>query len=82
MLTVEVIKISASLQETLHNHKHESADEADALENGSSEYVANKITKKHEAESLLRNWPLMSSIIIYCIFSLQDVAYQEVSLQL
>ena len=28
--------------------------------------------------SLLKNWPLMSSIIVYCIFSLHDMAYSEV----
>ncbi|CAN0839701.1 Protein ZINC INDUCED FACILITATOR-LIKE 1 [Linum grandiflorum] len=28
--------------------------------------------------SLLRNWPLMSSIIVYCIFSLHDMAYTEI----
>ncbi|CAN1804381.1 Protein ZINC INDUCED FACILITATOR-LIKE 1 [Linum perenne] len=29
--------------------------------------------------SLLRNWPLMSSIIVYCVFSLHDMAYSEMS---
>ncbi|KAJ6428662.1 hypothetical protein OIU84_020352 [Salix udensis] len=29
-------------------------------------------------ESLLKNWPLMSSIIVYCIFSLHDMAYTEI----
>jgi len=28
--------------------------------------------------SLLKNWPLMSSIITYCVFSLHDTAYVEV----
>lgn len=28
--------------------------------------------------SLIKNWPLMSSIIVYCIFSLHDMAYTEV----
>jgi len=32
-------------------------------------------TKK---KSLFKNWPLMSSIIIYCIFSFHDMAYTEV----
>ena len=31
-------------------------------------------------KSLLRNWPLMSSIISYCVFSLHDTAYSEVPL--
>ncbi|CAM8926976.1 unnamed protein product [Rhodiola kirilowii] len=28
--------------------------------------------------SLLKNWPLMSSILVYCIFQLHDIAYSEV----
>ncbi|VAH75970.1 unnamed protein product [Triticum turgidum subsp. durum] len=28
--------------------------------------------------SLFTNWPLMSAITVYCLFSLQDVAYAEV----
>ena len=31
---------------------------------------------------LFKNWPLMSAITLYCIFSLQDVAYAEVKLPL
>lgn len=29
-------------------------------------------------ESLLRNRPLMAIIIVYCVFSLQEIAYSEV----
>jgi hypothetical protein len=29
-------------------------------------------------KSLWRNWPLMSSIIVYCVFSLHDMAYTEI----
>lgn len=29
-------------------------------------------------QSLLKNWPLMSSIIVYCVFQLHDMAYTEV----
>lgn len=32
-------------------------------------------------ESLFKNWPLMSSIIVYCVFSLHDMAYTEVCLK-
>lgn len=28
--------------------------------------------------SLIQNWPLMSSIIVYCVFSLQEMANTEV----
>ncbi|XP_024031110.1 protein ZINC INDUCED FACILITATOR 1 isoform X2 [Morus notabilis] len=29
-------------------------------------------------QSLLKNWPLMSSIIVYCVFQLHDMAYSEI----
>ncbi|PHT37167.1 Protein ZINC INDUCED FACILITATOR 1 [Capsicum baccatum] len=29
-------------------------------------------------KSLLKNWPLVSSIIVYCIFQLHDIAYLEI----
>ncbi|KAK7322512.1 hypothetical protein VNO77_25895 [Canavalia gladiata] len=63
------------LPETLHNHKM-SPDISEALENGSKEADNDKMTQK--TESVFRNWPLMSSIIIYCVFALHDVAYSEV----
>ena len=66
------------LQETLHNHNsnNESIDNSEALENGSSGASNEKTIQKNE--NLLRNWPLMSSILSYCVFSLHDIAYQEV----
>ncbi|CAI0410476.1 unnamed protein product [Linum tenue] len=63
-----------SAQETLHTHKEKRAacdDSFDALETASGE-------QKKQAASLLRNWPLMSSIMVYCIFSLHDMAYTEI----
>lgn len=35
-------------------------------------------TKTDSSESLYKNWPLMSSILVYCVFSLHDMAYTEV----
>ncbi|KAG6489470.1 hypothetical protein ZIOFF_050739 [Zingiber officinale] len=32
----------------------------------------------HPKKSLFKNWPLMSSVIVYCIFSLHDMAYTEI----
>jgi hypothetical protein len=32
----------------------------------------------HGDKSLYKNWPLMSSIIAYCVFTLHDTAYSEV----
>ncbi|XP_058766678.1 protein ZINC INDUCED FACILITATOR-LIKE 1-like [Vicia villosa] len=64
------------IPETLHNHRgsNESRDDAEAIENGS--VVKEKSVQKNE--NLFMNWPLMSSIIAYCVFSLHDVAYQEI----
>lgn len=38
--------------------------------------------KKDSTGSLFKNWPLMSSILVYCVFSLHDMAYTEVSYRL
>ncbi|KAI5406074.1 putative glutathione peroxidase 5 [Lathyrus oleraceus] len=66
------------LPETLHNHplSNESIDDAEALETGNISNDDDKIIQKDE--NLFLNWPLMSSIIVYSIFSLYNVAYQEV----
>ncbi|KAL4572719.1 hypothetical protein LXL04_019501 [Taraxacum kok-saghyz] len=61
------------LPETLHFHKK------DELESASydTEEKSNK-EKESTLGSLLKNWPLMSSIIVYCVFSLHDMAYSEI----
>ncbi|XP_019447126.1 PREDICTED: protein ZINC INDUCED FACILITATOR-LIKE 1-like [Lupinus angustifolius] len=66
------------IPETLHNHNdgNKSTNEAEALENeGGGTDKDKKIQKK---ENLLLNWPLMSAILIYSIYALQDIAFQEV----
>uniref|UniRef100_A0ACD5W0F4 Uncharacterized protein n=1 Tax=Avena sativa TaxID=4498 RepID=A0ACD5W0F4_AVESA len=66
------------LPETLHKH-NEPVDS-----NNSIEAVEESVSEPNSEESgggywsLFTNWPLMSSITVYCIFSLQDVAYAEV----
>lgn len=76
-------------QETLHMHDEErflSDDSFDAMETapsgseGIEKRPSNVRGKQSSGESLIRNWPLMSSIIVYCIFSLHDMAYTEVLL--
>ncbi|XP_058753920.1 protein ZINC INDUCED FACILITATOR-LIKE 1-like [Vicia villosa] len=64
--------------ETLHYHtgSKESGDNMESAEDGSSKTEKDKMNKKDE--SIFLNWPLMSSIIVYCVFSLHDIAYQEV----
>lgn len=44
------------------------------MRGGHGEFEKNDAPQKN----LLKNWPLMSSIIVYCIFSLHDMAYTEV----
>jgi len=79
------------LQETLHVHnekKTSSNDSYDALEaatgasKGDETRTDDKGRKPSSNESLLKNWPLMSSIVVYCIFSLHDMAYTEVFIPL
>jgi len=67
-------KMFASLQETLHNHNDsiESTNNVEVLE------IESCGTGKEKDKSIFQNWPFMSSIIVYCVFSLHDVAYQEV----
>ncbi|XP_061351058.1 protein ZINC INDUCED FACILITATOR 1-like [Gastrolobium bilobum] len=66
------------LPETLHNHNgnNESIDNTEASENGRSGAGKDKMIQKDE--NILLNWPLMSSILVYCITSLHDITYQEV----
>lgn len=75
------------LPETLHKHneKDRSYDDSyDSLEAASHECSTKEITEEDEErestskQSLLKNWPLMSSIIVYCVFSLHDMAYTEI----
>ncbi|RYR32516.1 hypothetical protein Ahy_A10g047060 isoform B [Arachis hypogaea] len=69
------------LPETLHNHPRiesaAAADDDDFLETGGTG-CDDKDKRIQKDENLFLNWPLMSSIIVYCVFSLHDMAYQEV----
>ncbi|KAF5193958.1 Zinc induced facilitator-like [Thalictrum thalictroides] len=87
MLGLVVLVACFWLPETLHrNHGNNGGDdsyealeassnidktEADLLGDGQSHLASKK-------KSLWKNWPLMSSIIVYCIFSLNDMAYTEI----
>ncbi|KAL0735945.1 hypothetical protein Bca4012_012155 [Brassica carinata] len=76
--------ISLRIPETLHNHKIDddassSLDESfDTSKVLSHDPESHKATERNEKRSLLKNWPLISSIIVYCIFSLHDMAYTEI----
>ena len=75
------------MQETLHKHAgkgNEQYDPYDTSEPSSVESSRKDIIGELEGRethkpSLLKNWPLMSTIIVYCVFSLQEMAYSEVS---
>lgn len=82
MFSLSLEMVVSPLQETLHNHKMDedaSHDESfDALKDLSHDPESHKASERNEKSSLLKNWPLVSSIIVYCIFSLHDMAYTEV----
>ncbi|KAF6151939.1 hypothetical protein GIB67_010513, partial [Kingdonia uniflora] len=73
------------LPETLHMHNGndiERSDSYDALETSrckSSEKndVEEKGNELVSKENLFKNWPLMSTIAVYCVFSLHEIAYTE-----
>lgn len=77
------------MQETLHkHHRHNKTNsdletESQHLESESCDTHAKEGEQKLEIRktsnrSLIKNWSLMSSIIVYCVVSLQDTAYSEV----
>ncbi|OQU86703.1 hypothetical protein SORBI_3003G131600 [Sorghum bicolor] len=69
------------LPETLHFHideKVEATDEVEAQVGDSTIQVGKaKQSSDRSTKNLLKNWQLMSAIILYCIFCLHDVAYAE-----
>ncbi|PON78119.1 Major facilitator [Parasponia andersonii] len=79
VLAFVVLIISLWFPETLHKHNGNSkstSDSVEELEKISSLPDTNE--EKKSKKSLFKNWPLMSSIIGYCIFSLHDMAYSEI----
>ncbi|OEL36363.1 Protein ZINC INDUCED FACILITATOR-LIKE 1 [Dichanthelium oligosanthes] len=58
--------------ETLH--KHQNIDNEIEMSSDSRTPQTEDI---HRDKSLYKNWPLMSSIIAYCVFTLHDTAYSE-----
>ena len=73
-------------QETLHNHKQDITSDDDSYEvlEAASRESTGKTGKNEKTSqgSLLKNWPLMSSIIVYCVLCLHDTAYSEVLMEL
>ncbi|KAL2465852.1 Protein ZINC INDUCED FACILITATOR-LIKE 1 [Abeliophyllum distichum] len=88
-LSISVVALIASviscwLPETLHIHSAGQDDTVAALKgrvyhtNESEEIKILDRGLLATQWSLLKNWPLMSSIIVYCIFQLHDMAYSEI----
>ncbi|CAN0839737.1 Protein ZINC INDUCED FACILITATOR-LIKE 1 [Linum grandiflorum] len=89
LITLGVTIASFWLPETLHVHKDERSqcqDSYAALESASGgdgpklydQGSAMEPKKPAVGQSLLKNWPLVSSIVVYCVFSLHNMAYSEI----
>lgn len=70
----------------MHNKKvTERYDPCDMLEasagesDGKENIIEVKQSNISQKLNLLKNWRLMSTIFVYCVFSLQEIAYSEVS---
>ncbi|OAY64943.1 Protein ZINC INDUCED FACILITATOR-LIKE 1 [Ananas comosus] len=71
------------LPETLHMHHNGKGEENETIEALEAQpFVSDSKQDATESEApkenLFKNWPLMSAIIAYCIFSLHDMAYTEI----
>ncbi|XP_058108923.1 protein ZINC INDUCED FACILITATOR-LIKE 1-like [Magnolia sinica] len=78
------------LPETLHMHRGKNKEEKNTNEALEASSHGNRVKESVEEgaadgkgpaskdKSLFLNWPLMSSIIVYCVFSLHDMAYTEI----
>lgn len=82
LFALAVTIASCWIPETLHKHNEDGVS-CDALECASCE--SNAEFKQDEGseqattkKSLRKNWPFISSIIVYCVFSLHDIAYAEI----
>ncbi|KAF8648591.1 hypothetical protein HU200_064635 [Digitaria exilis] len=62
------------LPETLHMHRLEKKEDQST---NSFEFV-NEHSTSTTTKSLFRNWPLMSSITLFCITCFDDMAYSEI----
>lgn len=82
LLVQKFLSIVPFCQETLHFHNNEKVEAIDGLEAqiGGSNLEGGKAKESSDTstKNLLKNWQLMSAVIIYCIFCLHDTAYLEV----
>ena len=81
-ITVYSIYMHKCFQETLHSHEFES--KKDQLNESLIEHLADpedlveQTLSSTTNKSILKNWPLMSAIVLFCIVSFDDMAYTEV----
>ncbi|KDO40632.1 hypothetical protein CISIN_1g0412731mg, partial [Citrus sinensis] len=75
---------SCWIPETLHKHNEDGVSldvSCDALESAcgsNAEFKQDEGSEEATAKkSLMKNWPFISSTIVYCVFSLHDIAYTE-----
>ncbi|TXG48153.1 hypothetical protein EZV62_027447 [Acer yangbiense] len=74
------------LPETMHKHdvkldeRHDVCDTLEASSNAGrmEDVVEAEERKTYRKPNLFKNWALMSTIIVYCVFSLQEIAYSEI----
>lgn len=71
------------LPETLHTCSRNSYGKIQDQPHDEEEAYTEKLKSNDKEDStswlgLLRNWPLMSSIIVYCVFQIHDMAYTEI----
>ncbi|KAL8159728.1 hypothetical protein V2J09_001265 [Rumex salicifolius] len=76
LLAAGVSIFTFSLEETLHKHPEIPMEDNSykALESATCGECPKKASKK----SILKNWQLMSTLPVYCIFSFHDMAYSEI----
>lgn len=87
LFALGVTLASLWIPETLHLHNVKNEEEFssyDTLESSSNcsdlkeSMEGTEGMRSASTSSLLKNWPLISSITVYCIFSLHDMAYSEI----
>ncbi|XVF02077.1 hypothetical protein REPUB_Repub04eG0145100 [Reevesia pubescens] len=52
--------------------------EPSSNESGREDNIVELEERQTQKPNLFKNWPLMSTIIVYCVFSLQEMAYFEI----
>ncbi|KAF0909097.1 hypothetical protein E2562_031353 [Oryza meyeriana var. granulata] len=71
------------LPETLHDHRVHTKEKDQAIGSAFAHFAKpEELVEQHISpitnKSLFKNWPLMSSIILYCIICFDDMAYTEI----